>query len=290
MEPDGRISRSASIEDELRRIARAGIDTALAWTGTAAGRPARAVHQCRKTIKRLRALLCLGRREAGDAARRIDRGLRDAGRLLAEARDAHVIQRTAATLCSRDAEAESIEIAARSDAASPDPAVMREVAEGLTAVGAELDAYLADGAPTRQSLGAAVDRACSRAARRMDRFRERKTRRRAHDWRKGVQRYANQIDLMADLMPERAVELDALDRLAKCLGEYNDLGTLRSALSAGQLVADAESRTLLARLARARQRILSRRALELGDSVFRAQTRPVPTARAEPGNAPRRWL
>lgn len=290
MEPDGRISRSASIEAELCRIGRAGIDSAIAKADSAAGKPARAVHQCRKAIKRLRALVRLGRGNDCDAARRIDRLLRDTGRLLAEARDAQVIHRTAAALCSGDALADPIEIAARSKVARPGKAVMREVAGRLTAAGAELDDYLAGGAQTRESLGAAVDRAYRKAARLRDRFRERNARGRAHDWRKGVQRYANQIDLMADLMPERAAELDALDQLAKCLGEYNDLSTLRSALSAGHVVTDAESRTALGKLARARQHILRERALELGESTFRAQDRPPPTARAEPGNDPRRWL
>ncbi|HUF71365.1 MAG TPA: CHAD domain-containing protein [Gammaproteobacteria bacterium] len=266
--PECRISRSASIEAELKRTAATEIEFALAEMRASARRPAHAVHQCRKAIKRVRALVRLGRGDA-DAGREIDRKLRDAGRLLAAARDADVIRKTAARLCADNTLSRSIDVGGGRAAAKPDRDVTRRVMEQLSDVRAEIEDYFDGRTRTPESLGAATDWTYGKAVRLMKRFGDRGGRRLAHAWRKSVQRYTNQLKLMADLWPERAAaELGPLDALAECLGEFNDLTILRVALEAGHIGSDGETRSALRKLARARQRALRQRALKLGESAF----------------------
>jgi CHAD domain-containing protein len=289
--PECRILRSNPIDDELRRIARAEIDFALAHTRSADRKPVRAVHQCRKAIKRLRALVRLGSNGDEGAAREIDRALRDAARLLAEARDAEVVHRTAAGLGAGDAgRANPIRLEPRAAAAAPGADVMQQVGQRLADAAAGVDACFAS-ARTRESLSASVEQTCCRVVRRMEAFRDRNGQGRAHDWRKSVQRYANQLRIVADLWPERAdAELGPLDELAKCLGKYNDLTILRAALDDGRVGADAESRSILDELARTRQRVLRERALDLGESLSCAHGTAPTAMRVERAKDPHHWL
>jgi CHAD domain-containing protein len=288
--PENRISRSASIEAELERIAAAEIDYALDQIRAAAKRPDSAVHQCRKAIKRLRALVRLAGGDDADAGREIDRRLRDAGRLLAAARDADVVRMTAARLCADSAHSKRIDLGGGSAAARPDREVRRRVRNLLREARDLFAGHIGGRRRTPGALGAPVERAGVKATRLMSRFRERGGPKLAHDWRKSVQRYANQLKLMADVWPElAAAELGSLDALAECLGELNDLTILRAALEAGQIGADVQSRAALRKLARARQRTLRKRALELGESLFHRQDARSPPVSAEPDEDPR-WL
>lgn len=288
--PESRISRSASIETELARIAAAEVDYALAEMRAAARRPASAVHQCRKAIKRLRALVRLAGGEA-DARREIDRKLRDAGRLLAAARDAEVIRKTAARLCTDNALARSSVPGGRRAAAKLDRDVSRRVVHRLSAVGAAIGEHFDGHTRTPESLGASIERTYRKAARLMQRFRERGGRTLAHDWRKSVQRYANQLKLVSDLEPDRAaVEIERLDALAECLGEFNDLTILRASLEAGHVGRDEKSRSTLRKLARARQAVLRQRALELGESAFHSPGSRSAVSAAGLEQDPHRWL
>jgi CHAD domain-containing protein len=290
--PVCRISPSASIETELRRIGRAEVDFALEQVRGVKSKPVRAVHECRKAIKRLRALvrLCSGN---ADACRAADRTLCDAGRLLAEARDTAVIRRTATDLCADDAPAQSVDLGAQFQAAAPRDKIMRRVAGLLREARSEIDRCFAGAGATHESLGALIERTYRKTGRRMNRFRARDSQKRAHGWRKSVQRYANQLRLMADLWPERtAAELESLEALAKCLGEYNDLTILRGALDEAQIGPDKHWRAAVRRLARSRQRALRARALGLGEPLFQA-----PGARdagagpePEPEKSSQRWL
>jgi CHAD domain-containing protein len=84
---------SLSIREELRRTAEAEIDASLEAL-TTANDPVEVVHECRKAIKRVRALVSLGTCIDGGDARRLDRMLRDTGRLMGPIRDATVFHQT----------------------------------------------------------------------------------------------------------------------------------------------------------------------------------------------------
>ena len=87
----------------LQRIALAQLDIALdALSVAACGSPEERVHEARKALKRVRALLRLLQDELGERAYERDRALvRDAGRSLARARDAAVLLSTLDALIER---------------------------------------------------------------------------------------------------------------------------------------------------------------------------------------------
>jgi CHAD domain-containing protein len=92
------------VGDGLRRIALAQLDIAIeALRQDGAGRsPEQHVHEARKALKRLRALLRLLRARLGETAyERDSAALRDAGQRLAQARDAAVLHDTLKALLAR---------------------------------------------------------------------------------------------------------------------------------------------------------------------------------------------
>lgn len=111
-----RFKPGKNLEQELRRIASQQLERASAELTDPELAPARAVHQARKRLKKLRGLLRL-------VHPALDRGIykhwnrrfRDLGRSLADARDADVLQRTL----------DAIEEAMRNQAAAPDLTVLR---------------------------------------------------------------------------------------------------------------------------------------------------------------------
>src|SRR5919109_412156 len=88
-----RFREGEAVPDGLRRIARGRIDHALdELRGKTKSSPEEAVHEARKNMKKLRALLRLTRNELGDEVyRRENECFRDAGRQLSGVRDADVM-------------------------------------------------------------------------------------------------------------------------------------------------------------------------------------------------------
>jgi CHAD domain-containing protein len=86
----------------LKRMALGQLDLAIGLLGADGPPDEKAVHETRKALKRLRALVRLLRHELGEEAfARENAGLRDAGRRLAGARDAEVIVSTLEKLLER---------------------------------------------------------------------------------------------------------------------------------------------------------------------------------------------
>ncbi|MGH7805400.1 MAG: CHAD domain-containing protein, partial [Candidatus Binatia bacterium] len=88
--------RTEPLEAAVRRVASAELERAEATLARARGRRrAEAIHDARKHLKKARALVKLVRFGIGEEAyRRENAWLRDAGRALAEVRDAHVLVAT----------------------------------------------------------------------------------------------------------------------------------------------------------------------------------------------------
>ncbi len=84
-----RFKRDESVTAGVRRIAREELDTVVAQLGHAQSKNRdEAIHEARKSVKKVRALLRLVQPEMGDAYREETRTLREAGRKLSELRDA----------------------------------------------------------------------------------------------------------------------------------------------------------------------------------------------------------
>jgi len=101
--PEFRLGSGELVSEGLRRIVRARLDEAIGGLD-AAGDDAldEAVHEARKSLKRVRTTLRLARDELGDEVYRSENaGFRDAGRRLSGARDSQVVVETLEGLCER---------------------------------------------------------------------------------------------------------------------------------------------------------------------------------------------
>jgi CHAD domain-containing protein len=195
--------------------------------------------------------------------------LRDAGRVLAEARDADVLTRTAADLGHEEGQAAPREHAPALDGAFPAEGVSVAVTELLGQAQVELDTLFADEDWRVCHLCKGVDKGYRRARRDLSRFRRHRRESDAHDWRKGVQRYANQLRMLQSFLPaETQDRLAALDDLAGCLGSFQDLTVLRAAVESGWARAGQKATHQLVTAAKARQRRLRKHAVALGLELF----------------------
>ncbi|MBS0563189.1 MAG: CHAD domain-containing protein [Proteobacteria bacterium] len=224
---------------DLRRIALDRLAASLALGEGGASDPA-AIHELRRNIKRLRAVIALCRPDA-IRTRRIDRALGEAGRLLAPLR-------------------ESDALTALFDSLAPDPADPT-----LSAARLLLSASAAGDDPAARAAAIAAHSAALATIRdEIARWRIpvadfaeledhfRRTRRNAralmepaladprgetlHDWRKRVKTHGLQVRLLHPIRPARiAAEAGALDRLGDLLGEARDCAILAERLEAADL-------------------------------------------------------
>jgi CHAD domain-containing protein len=286
--------------EALRRMALGQIDVALESLGGELPLDARAVHELRKSIKRLRALLRLleGELEHANAE---DRVLRDLGRRLSGARDAAVLL---GTLESVLAEQPKLTASKRVRSVRRQLALEQARAERETLADPRLrEEMLADLAQLRERVerwrlfedgrDASVEqglRAIYRRGRRQHRRLERGKRsgpRERHEWRKRVKdlRYAAEVlqrsgPAPADPRSARAAHMHrtakGADRLAELLGEEHDLGLLARWLD-GEGERDATGRRALGSRTRrklrgaiaTRRRKLRKRAMKDGKRLYR---------------------
>src|SRR5919108_247446 len=136
-----RFREGEAVPDGLRRIARGRIDHALdELRGKTKSSPEEAVHEARKNMKKLRALLRLTRNELGDEVyRRENECFRDAGRRLSGVRDADVMLETLDGLDGDFRDLRRLLKEHRSDRDDAREAVITMLGEALVA-GRQLDA------------------------------------------------------------------------------------------------------------------------------------------------------
>lgn len=234
------------------------------------------VHEARKTIKRMRALARLLRRETGEQEfRQVNASLRNAGRRLAGARDAQVRLATLEALRERypdELGGEPIErLQARLAALRADRPADRE------------QRTLADIAEMRQDLlrwnlleheGEALTSGLRRIYREGRRRYKRAKRShgadpaRMHDWRKRVKSLYYALEMLGGKQEKTTAKLtrDA-DRLGDTLGQEHDLWMLAEYLE-GEERLDRETRELLLTAIERRRERLRKRALKLGARVY----------------------
>ena len=223
------------LAQEARRVALEQIDMAeekLASKDDVAG----AIHDARRCLKRLRALIRLVRPALGDGAyRRETERVAGAGRLLAGARDVHVMRLTASKLESRfgplpDGAGKRLQaMLTASAAAIPSDTVKDGRAQALKRLKQTrkfFAGHALDGVSV-EALAEGLER-CYRKGRRAFREAFRKPSDKSfHAWRKSVQRHWRHMQLISRAWPEalsaRAGEAKELSRL---LGEDHDLAVL----------------------------------------------------------------
>jgi CHAD domain-containing protein len=310
----------------LRRIALEQLELALELLQGESGlEPARAVHETRKALKRLRALMRLLREEMGEQGyARENALLRDAGRQLAGARDAEVMRSTLDGLLrerpklARRAgvqrlraqfEREREQAAARS---FEDATVRAQVAGELRALELRVALWKL---PEREGIElaqASLERIYRQGRRRLGAARKDGSAASMHEWRKRVKdlRYAAEMlerrggrEYLSGTIAaaigaglagvglagvsakgrrrrkeleqrQRSIRRTAkrADELGELLGEEHDLAVLAERVRASPALAGkAKTRRALLKEIKRRRKKLRKRALKLGERLYREQ-------------------
>lgn len=234
-----------------------------------------AVHDLRKSVKRLRAVLRLADGATDEASLHgLDRHIRKLGRWYAPARDQAVTSTLLDDLIS-DGTIKSKILAGKLKAAC-----VVEVAPAGT-IDFDIDDTMRrfDALTFQTATLETVVRSASRAYKRARHGRGRAERAGTsdafHDWRKLVQRHARHMQLLADLWPEEMqVRLETAKELSDVLGEEHDFSGLDRCL-ATIAMAPAQRRALdRVRLTiAARQAALRVSSLALGGRLFAERSR-----------------
>jgi len=225
--PPFRLDRRTAPPRAVRRVALAHLDYALA--GLERG-DARAVHEARKTCKRLRALLRLLRPALGAAAYRLEnRALRDAGRALAQNRDATVRVQTARALAAKNP---ALNPLTRQLHARPRPitgAALRDARRRLRAERERVALWILEDL-SAGALLAGLLAGYGRARRAHRHARRRGSAAALHEWRKQVKYHGYQGELLAPLWLELGRRGKRIERLGEQLGWHHDLDVLAQSL------------------------------------------------------------
>jgi CHAD domain-containing protein len=251
-----RLQPGEAVPDGLRRCARDQLDQALdELSARVADDPVEAVHEARKSLKKARSLLRLGRGTlVPDERRRDNAALRSAGRRLSAARDAEVMLEAADELAERFAgrvPQATFDAIRRHLVAQRDPARQRLLESGLTGqVAGELKTVRSriDDWTPRQSgwkaLEPGLERSYARGRAGLEQARSHPTVETLHEWRKRSKDLWYHLRVLKPFAPGivGGAAKDA-DKLSKLLGDDHDLAVLHDALEhgAGDLKVDVDA-------------------------------------------------
>lgn len=260
-------------DEGARRIAVEQIERAQELLGGTEDH-AVAVHETRKSLKRLRALLRLIRPAMGEIAFKEENArLRDIGLSLSGVRDRHVLLETLTKL-----EA-SVGLGRRGLADSMRQAIAAVNGEGAPLTMQQAHARLADAKKRISQLeiagsgfdvvAAGLERSYRRARRAFAAAYERPSDEAFHEWRKGAQAHWRQMTLLGrawpDLLGARALEARTLSQL---LGDDHDLALLVAFVHSDAAGIGEEQAALVEKAARKRQGDLREAARPRGERLF----------------------
>ncbi len=253
-----------------------------------------AIHDTRKAIKRLRAVLRLVRSPLGEDVYRFENGfLRDTAALIGGPRDAWVAVETIRSLRADFGEHLDTDTFAVFERALVDryqqtlagvvdgPAVIGEVVYRLRSARARYAAWPVDEAaaaaygrrPIRHdfvSIGAGLGRTYARGRQAMESAMRVPRAEAFHEWRKDAKYLRHQAELIAPLWPEvLGGYARSLDRLGEALGAEHDLAVLLQLVAEdASLCPHPRERSLFIALAQHRRSELQTNALMLGARIY----------------------
>ncbi|HZA60010.1 MAG TPA: CHAD domain-containing protein [Solirubrobacterales bacterium] len=266
----------------LRRVALARADDALAHLGGATGvPPAEAIHEARKDIKKIRAVIRLVRDELGDDLYRAEnQRYRDIGRGLSGLRDSEVLIETLDGLEERfgDSAGERFsglrerleqdlaghsEHGSRERALNGAAAALKEARSGIESWPLETEGWAL--------VAPGIHRTYRRGRKRLRDVQEEPTDINLHEWRKRVKDLWYQMRLVHCVNPEViGYVVGDTDGLADHLGDDHDLALLAEATSErAATLAEPGDRRALSELIDRRRGELQFAALSLGMRVYR---------------------
>jgi CHAD domain-containing protein len=279
-----RLARDEGVAAGLTRVAAGRAEAALERlhaAGAAEAGAAEAVHGARKDLKKLRTVLRLLRDELGkDAYRQENARFRDAGRALAQARDAEVKLETLNALA-EEAEglpAEAVETwrlglaSDRKAAANIDrDRAVDEAIELIEAGRASIESWQLEG-DSWKTIAAPLTRIYRRGRRAMRVAAKAGGESDFHEWRKRAKDLWYELRLLEEAWPRvLAATAEEAHALAELLGDHHDLTVLRADLRERRL---GEGQTVaLAGAIHRRQERLVAEALPLGHRLYAERSR-----------------
>jgi CHAD domain-containing protein len=236
-----------------------------------------AVHETRKALKRLRALLRLIRPAIGEEAFKAENAqLREVGLSLSGARDRHVLLETinkleASARFGRRGLVEGVRQVIAAANGEGAPLTMKQANARLTDAKKRLAGLYIDGSGF-EVVGAGLERSYRRARRMFAEAYRAPTDETFHEWRKGAQGHWRQMTLLSRAWPDylgaRAVEARHLSQL---LGDDHDLAMLVAFVHSDAASSlGGEQAALIERAARQRQAELRETARPRGQRLFAA--------------------
>lgn len=277
-----RLRSDEPVPDGIRRISRGQIDNARDDLDAASGRKVGiAVHEARKSLKRLRAAVRLARGAIGDETYRYENtAFRDAGRRLSGARDAKVLIETLDTVeqAAADELRSGASAALRAQLESEHEAALESLRGGgaTEAVQADLDRSRARVAAWTfetggfDSLEPGLRRIYRRGRNAMQAVAEEQSTENLHEWRKRVKDLWHATQILRPASPKRMRKLsNRLHDLSDLLGDDHDLAVLRAYVEGHpRCFDDPAERVALAGVIERRRHVLQARALRLGASLY----------------------
>ncbi|MFI0845300.1 CHAD domain-containing protein [Mesorhizobium sp. IMUNJ 23232] len=286
-----RLDPSQPFSAEIRRIVSHETSNAVAALETARSDPGEGFHECRKAIKRLRALWRLIRSGDEPYCRAQDARLRQTARLLAGPREATALIETAERLAkAANGETEARAIASLHAALEARRSVLLETGLHIgptiadaTAAFSRLD-FTAMRLPdafegAADILESGTRKSMRRATRALKAARETGEAEAFHDLRKAVKALDMQSRLLKSVWPDMDKrDRKAMDAFGERLGELNDLHVMDVLLLAeGSDLVGEEASVLLRSLIAADAQKLKRRCLRDGGKLL--EQHPAPVAR-----------
>ena len=279
-----RLARDESLREGIVRIAVGQLDLAIALVEGREGDGPQAIHEARKALKRLRAVLRLCRPYLGKQRYRQENTiLRDAGRSLSGARDAQVLIETLDGLreplaeelpddiWSRFRDALSADARALGD---PDDKERANVASALAGVRARVELWQLPDDRGPEALAPGLRRIYSRARRARRKAREQAIPENLHELRKRTKDVWYSAQLLARVRPKRIAKLRRrAHRLADVLGEDHDLAVLLERAAAKPEAFGSGELELLRALIERRRRVLEADALARAAKLYRRTPR-----------------
>ena len=277
-----RLRADEAVPDGIRRIARGQIESAHDELESASGRKVGpAVHEARKSLKRLRAAVRLSRDALGDESyRQENSAFRDSGRRLSGARDAKVLIETL----------DAVEGAAGDELTAGATAGLRaqleteheEALESLRAGGATV-AVLGDLEKARARVATwtltadgfdciepGLRRIYRRGRNAMQTVAAERSTENLHEWRKRVKDLWHATQIVRPASPGRMKKMSRrLHDLSDLLGDDHDLAVLLAYVKRHpQCFEDRDQQAALVAVMERRRELLQGKALSLGSSLY----------------------
>jgi CHAD domain-containing protein len=276
-----------SLRKNLRRIVRNQVDAALEELAAPPKGPRDAiVHEVRKSLKKIRAVLRLVRPVLGGKCyRRENTCFREAARPLTEVRDARILIETLDKLVDlfpEDVSGRSlaeVRKALRDNLRGVRKRVLDQqnafvvVAETVSQARERVKGWT--DVPDRwSSAGAGLEDTCRQARAAYRDAASDPNVAKLHEWRKQVKYLRYQFEVLRPLWPERVEELAGeADRMGDLLGDNHDLAVLRQVLTDDSQPTDGGEREALLALIDRRRAELEQEVLLLGERFFQDKPR-----------------